>query len=89
VRNVTYALMFDHLHRMQLMKVNRQNITQAMSLWINASDDKGVEVVRDHIQDFVSAKTIFNDGSVGFKMVILDECDAMTPEAQFAIRSGK
>lgn len=54
-----------------------------MTLELNASDDRGIDVVRQQIQDFASTKRIF---SVGFKLVILDECDAMTKDAQFALR---
>lgn len=54
-----------------------------MVLELNASDDRGIGVVRQQIQDFVSTRTIF---STKFKLVILDECDAMTKDAQFALR---
>jgi hypothetical protein len=43
-------------------------------------------VVRQEIQDFASTKTIFSNK---FKLIILDECDAMTRDAQMALRRGE
>jgi replication factor C subunit 3/5 len=54
-----------------------------MTLELNASDDRGIEVVRNEIQSFASSQRIF---SSGYKLVILDECDSMTKDAQFALR---
>ncbi|KAG1675379.1 hypothetical protein FOA52_012298 [Chlamydomonas sp. UWO 241] len=56
---------------------------QNMVLELNASDDRGIDVVRQEIQDFASTKTIFSNK---FKLIILDECDAMTRDAQMALR---
>jgi replication factor C subunit 3/5 len=55
----------------------------AMVLELNASDDRGIGVVRQQIVDFASTRTIFSNT---FKLIILDECDAMTKDAQFALR---
>lgn len=57
-----------------------------MVLELNASDDRGIGIVRGRILDFASTKTIF---SKGFKLIILDEADAMTNDAQNALRRGK
>uniref|UniRef100_A0A7S0YS76 AAA+ ATPase domain-containing protein n=1 Tax=Polytomella parva TaxID=51329 RepID=A0A7S0YS76_9CHLO len=54
-----------------------------MTLELNASDERGIQVVRQQVQDFASTKTVFSSQS---KLVILDECDAMTNDAQFALR---
>lgn len=59
---------------------------QSMVLELNASDDRGIDVVRQEIQDFASTRTIF---SSKFKLIILDECDAMTKDAQMALRRGE
>ncbi|XP_037090098.1 LOW QUALITY PROTEIN: replication factor C subunit 5-like [Pollicipes pollicipes] len=56
---------------------------QAMVLELNASDDRGIGAVRNQIQSFASTRTIFNRG---FKLIILDEADAMTKDAQNALR---
>ena len=59
-----------------------------MVLEINASEERGIEVVRNKIKDFIIKKGIFMDEkSVLFKMVILDEADAMTQDAQAMLRS--
>ncbi|KAK3396865.1 P-loop containing nucleoside triphosphate hydrolase protein [Sordaria brevicollis] len=64
-----------------------------MVLELNASDDRGIDVVREQIKTFASTKQIFTLGSAasrsglaGFKLIILDEADAMTSTAQMALR---
>jgi replication factor C subunit 3/5 len=52
-------------------------------LELNASDDRGINVIRNEIKDFVSKNTLFANG---IKLVILDEVDSMTPDAQYALR---
>ncbi|KAI9349881.1 putative RFC3-DNA replication factor C, 40 kDa subunit [Zopfochytrium polystomum] len=56
---------------------------KSMILELNASDDRGIDVVREQIKNFASTKKIF---STGFKLIILDEADAMTQAAQNALR---
>ncbi|KAI8816044.1 P-loop containing nucleoside triphosphate hydrolase protein [Fimicolochytrium jonesii] len=56
---------------------------RSMALELNASDERGIDVVRDQIKTFASTKQIF---SSGFKLIILDEADAMTQTAQNALR---
>ncbi|XP_071789945.1 replication factor C subunit 5-like [Asterias amurensis] len=55
----------------------------SMVLELNASDDRGIGIVRGPILSFASTRTIFKSG---FKLVILDEADAMTNDAQNALR---
>jgi replication factor C subunit 3/5 len=55
----------------------------SMVLELNASDDRGIGIVRGQILSFASTKTIFNKGH---KLIILDEADAMTNDAQNALR---
>ncbi|KAF3053380.1 hypothetical protein E8E11_011787 [Didymella keratinophila] len=64
-----------------------------MVLELNASDDRGIDVVREQIKTFSSTKQIFSaapksgDASLAtFKLIILDEADAMTSTAQMALR---
>ncbi|CAH1233899.1 RFC5 [Branchiostoma lanceolatum] len=55
----------------------------SMVLELNASDDRGIGIVRGPVLQFASTRTIFKRG---FKLVILDEADAMTGDAQNALR---
>ncbi|KAF3479631.1 replication factor C subunit 3 [Arthroderma uncinatum] len=63
-----------------------------MVLELNASDDRGIDVVREQIKTFASTKQIFStapssgSGLGAFKLIILDEADAMTSAAQMALR---
>merc|ERR1740123_2823776 len=61
---------------------------KAMTLELNASDARGIDVVRDQIKTFVSVKQLFGSGATSGqpKLVILDEADNMTNTAQFALR---
>ncbi|KAK0179051.1 hypothetical protein PV327_007877 [Microctonus hyperodae] len=55
----------------------------SMVLELNASDDRGISSVRGQILSFASTGTMYKSG---FKLIILDEADAMTNDAQNALR---
>ncbi|KAJ8666946.1 hypothetical protein QAD02_008608 [Eretmocerus hayati] len=55
----------------------------SMVLELNASDDRGIGIVRGQILSFASTRTLIK---TGFKLIILDEADAMTNDAQNALR---
>ncbi len=78
-----------------------------MVLELNASDDRGIDVVRDQIKEFAGTKKLFRysflftfctctvsltmilmSHSSGVKLIILDEADSMTNDAQAALRRG-
>jgi replication factor C small subunit len=52
-------------------------------LELNASDERGIDVVRNTIKEFAKVRAI---GDVPFKIIFLDECDSLTKEAQQALR---
>ncbi|MBI2673604.1 replication factor C small subunit [Candidatus Woesearchaeota archaeon] len=56
----------------------RQNI-----LNLNASDDRGIDIIRNEVKDFARTKSL---GDIPFKICILDEADSLTKEAQQALR---
>ena len=62
-------------------KLNQQN--KELMIHLNASDERGIDIIRSQINQFVNSKTLFNHG---MKFVILDEVDYMTKNAQQALR---
>jgi replication factor C subunit 3/5 len=50
---------------------------------LNASDERGIDIIRNQINSFVNSKPLFHSG---MKFVILDEVDYMTKNAQQALR---
>jgi DNA polymerase III delta prime subunit len=56
---------------------------KGLMIHLNASDERGIDIIRNQINQFVNSKSLFN---VGMKFVILDEVDYMTKNAQQALR---
>jgi replication factor C small subunit len=50
---------------------------------MNASDERGIDVVRNQIKDFARTRPL---GDASFKILFLDEADALTTDAQAALR---
>jgi len=59
------------------------NFSKSQFIHLNASDDRGIDIIRNQINQFVNTKSLF---STGLKFVILDEVDYMTKNAQQALR---
>ena len=55
---------------------------RGLMIHLNASDDRGIDVIRCQINHFVTSKTFFGGG---MKFVVLDEVDYMTKNAQQAL----
>lgn len=62
---------------------NNNNNNKNLMIHLNASDDRGIDIIRNQINTFVNSKSLFNNG---MKFVILDEVDYMTKNAQIALR---
>ena len=62
-------------------KLNQKN--KELMIHLNASDERGIDIIRSQINQFVNSKTMFTNG---MKFVILDEVDYMTKNAQQALR---
>jgi replication factor C subunit 3/5 len=64
--------------------LNNNNIdNNDLIIHLNASDDRGIDIIRNQINNFVNSKTLFTNG---IKFVILDEVDYMTKNAQIALK---
>lgn len=61
----------------------QNNKNKDLIIHLNASDERGIDIIRNQINFFVNSKPLFNNG---MKFVILDEVDYMTKNAQQALR---
>ena len=58
-------------------------VNKGLMIHLNASDERGIDIIRNQINVFVNSKTMF---SHGIKFIILDEVDYMTKNAQLALK---
>ena len=65
-------------YQKQYNQTNRGSI-----IHLNASDERGIDIIRNQIYQFVKSKNLFE---TGLKFVILDEVDYMTKNAQQALK---
>jgi DNA polymerase III delta prime subunit len=66
-----------------LSKIIATDILDCQYLYINASDENGIDTIRSKVVGFASTKSI--DGRL--KIVLFDECDALTLDSQKALRN--
>ena len=55
-------------------------------LELNASNDRGIQIVREKIKNFAKFSINNNSNVANFKIIILDEADSLTLESQLALR---
>tara|TARA_E500000331_G_scaffold344483_1_gene380807 strand:- start:13999 stop:14952 length:954 start_codon:yes stop_codon:yes gene_type:complete len=58
-------------------------VHKSLVIHLNASDERGIEIIRSQIMQFINSKPLFSNG---VKFVILDEVDYMTKNAQQALK---
>lgn len=61
---------------------------QRNTLELNASDERGIKMVRERVKEFAAVMQLATEDKdeILFRIIILDEADEMTPEAQTALR---
>ena len=64
-------------------QIRYNQIAQGNIIHLNASDERGIDIIRNQIQQFVKSNNMFQPG---LKFVILDEVDYMTKNAQQALK---
>lgn len=69
---------YQRKHSLNNHVINKGNI-----IHLNASDERGIDIIRNQIHQFVSSKNLFD---IGLKFVVLDEVDYMTKNAQQALK---
>ena len=58
-------------------------IDKSLIIHLNASDDRGIDIIRNNLNTFVNSNNFFTKGT---KFIILDEVDYMTKSAQIALK---
>lgn len=71
------------LGKTSLAKIIVNSILECQYLYINASDENGIDTIRNKVTSFAQTKSI--DGLI--KVIILDETDGLSPDAQRALRN--
>lgn len=66
-----------------LAKVLVNDVLNCQHLYINASDENGIDTIRSKVTQFAQTRSF--DG--GIKVIILDECDGLSQDAQRALRN--
>ena len=66
-----------------LAKIIVNDILKCQYIYINASDENGIDTIRSKVTSFAQTKSI--DGKI--KIIILDECDGLTQDGQRALRN--
>lgn len=67
-----------------LAKIVVNDLIKCQYLYINASDENGIDTIRTKVMNFAQTKSLFGD----IKVIILDECDGLSVDAQKALRNS-
>jgi replication factor C subunit 3/5 len=71
------------INLIQSYQQKHNQVSRGTIIHLNASDERGIDIIRNQISCFVNSKPLFR---TGMKFVILDEVDYMTKNAQYALR---
>ena len=71
------------INLIQSYQQKHNQVSKGTILHLNASDERGIDIIRNQIYQFVKTKNLFE---TGIKFVILDEVDYMTKNAQQALK---
>jgi replication factor C subunit 3/5 len=71
------------INLIQSYQYKHNQVSKGTILHLNASDERGIDIIRNQIYQFVKTKNLFESG---MKFVILDEVDYMTKNAQQALK---
>ena len=66
-----------------LAKILVNDVLECQYLYINASDENGIDTIRSKVTQFAQTRSL--DGKI--KVIILDECDGLSQDAQRALRN--
>ena len=80
------AICKQYYYNPHLSNVENDKIFFERVLELNASDERGIQFVKGQIKTFAEQMITKRDNMPNFKLIILDECDAMTNDSQFALR---
>ena len=64
--------------------IQKFQTNKSLIIHLNASDERGIDIIRNQIYQFVNSKNLFVKGK---KIIILDEVDYMTKSAQLALKN--
>jgi len=71
------------INMINIFQEKNDQLNKGLMIHLNASDERGIDIIRNQIHQFVNSNSLFHNG---IKFVILDEVDYMTKNAQQALK---